>query len=223
MKIKEINKILDDGRNINFNELNETFQKAEDQANDILGNIYTALKRAKLSITNNILEGDELDNTPEVTSKPDEENKGFIEQEEKVSEDIAEFTKTVPENDKNSRRKHFATNKNLENIKIEDISVNHSYKVDDFKDMPVIHQVLILCSSRTFLSILSKLNKMKEDKSFDKYLFKSMEENINLIYKMNFEADFMKCITWNQNFNQIINDSNQYLLEVNKTDSNIFK
>jgi len=36
--------------------------------------------------------------------------------------------------------------------------------------------------------MLDKLNKMKVDKSFKKDLFKPMEENINLIYKENFEA-----------------------------------
>mmetsp|Transcript_36032 Transcript_36032/g.35638 ORF Transcript_36032/g.35638 Transcript_36032/m.35638 type:complete len:258 (-) Transcript_36032:15-788(-) len=124
---------------------------------------------------------------------------------------------------KTKRRKHFATNKNLDAIKIEDISANHTYKIGDFKDIPLNHQIVLLCPTRSFLSMNQKFSKMKEIKEYDKYLFKPLEDNVNLIYRANFEADFMKTMIWNMNFNKTITDANQYLFRIRSTDTNIFK
>lgn len=52
-------------------------------------------------------------------------------------------------------------------------------------------------------------------------LFSQLEENTNMILKEHFYKNFTKEVLWNQRFNKVINDANQYLLC--KGESNIFK
>ncbi|CAI2359821.1 unnamed protein product [Moneuplotes crassus] len=186
----------------------------EEQATDILCEIFKLLKRAKMSISN-AKEFNEEDSFIE----PEEKN-GF--NQDQITAEITKLAKSDADAHKR-RKKHFSANCNLDSIKIEDISVNHDYKMNDFKDMPENHQILLLCTTKCFLIMNEKFAKMKETKIYDKYLFKPLENNVNQIYRANFEVDFMKTIIWNRNFNKTITDSNRYLVKMRSTNSNIFK
>ena len=62
---------------------------------------------------------------------------------------------------------------------------------------------------------------MKNSGSFDRRLFKSLEDKIDSIFTSNFYDDLMKETLWNPKYNKIINDSNQYMLE-KEDEVNIF-
>lgn len=108
--VQEINDTLDEGKKINFEEVNNTFQKVESQANDIFGDILTALQKAKHSINNSIPESEELEEKSDEDEEKVEDTKDIIEDDQKVTEDIAEFTKNLSDGSQN-RRKHISTQK----------------------------------------------------------------------------------------------------------------
>lgn len=181
VEIIEILELTNKGAFITEEDQEALKSKVEEQATDILGEIFTLLKKAKLSISSEEKSDDEEPFLEEESK--DETNQG------EISEDIAKLAESENSTEATSRRrKHFATNKNLDNIKIEDISVNHNYKISDFKSVPLNHQILLLCPSRSFLVMNEKWAKMKENKIYDKYLFKALEDNVNLIYRANFEV-----------------------------------
>ena len=230
MKAMDLNKRLHDGDHSIIEELNSTQDEIETVANEILGDIFSKLKRAKMS-----LNPGEFNEIPEVKEDLEESKAGNTEESAEIAENIAELTKNSLTNSENSRRrKHFATHKNMDKVNYSEISIeNIKFKLSEYKEIQPVYQVLLLCPPRIFIILHKNFIKMKEDKRFDKYLFRKLEDTINLLYKENFEVGkmninhsfhigFMKEITWNRSFNKIINDSNQYLFENTKQEPNIF-
>lgn len=192
MDVAEVSKLICHDSNLGDQDLNILKEKVEFQASEILGEIFTGLKKAKflMSKDKNLEDDDDYFNNKS-QKQNEEETKILSEPEAKIAEDISEFAKN--NNGRGKRRKHFATNKNLDVIKIEDISVNHNYKIQNFKDMPIEHQILLLCPTKIFLFIHENYLKMKKKGIYDKYLFRSLEDNVNVIYRGNFETGKGKC------------------------------
>jgi hypothetical protein len=137
MKIKELSQKLDDeGNHTIIQTLAEVIINTEKQANDIVGDLFTRLKRAKLSLSDsNFIEGEE----------PSEETKLELSAKAEMIQNIIELTKNEDNNgDSSRRRKHFATNQNLDVVNYSDIAATHDLKVNEYKDLTVTQQVLIL-------------------------------------------------------------------------------
>lgn len=187
----------------------ELQEKVKTQASDIIWNLYTRLKRAKM-----IIEDENF--------KLEDENEFFVLEEEEDTEEtrlkISQFAEDHKNENRQQRRRHFGGNKDLKSITRAAISVTHSLKDTNFKDTIPELQILLICPTAVFFKIHEDFSKMEESKKYHRHLFKPLEEGIGVI----FAKVFSKNMIWNHNFNKVINDTNQYLLKSKGDDVNIF-
>lgn len=135
-KVRELSQSLEDGDHSVVEHLNEALNNTEKQANDIIGDLFTRMKRAKLSLTDtNFNEDEELS----------EKEKLDLSDKAELVQDIIALTKNDEKvGDSNRRRKHFATKHNLDAINYSDIAANHNLKVNEYKKLNLNLQALIL-------------------------------------------------------------------------------
>ena len=150
----------------------------------------------------------------------DNEENYFVDSNEKYIESSSQNSEEeLKINNENSKENDILLNKHSE-IDISYVNFKHSFKSKEFNELPMQLQILLLWPSQTFANIYNCFTEMKLSKNYKKTLFKDLENNTNIVLKDNFFKEYISENLWNQRYNKIINDWNQYLL--NKEDTNIF-